>query len=84
MEIQQRPAQRRRQMESSIRDKIWIIRTNSHVFQTMQFASNISNNEERNLSRYDKERWIIIYMDNIFIFTKTIEENVECVKRILQ
>ena len=30
------------------------------------------------------ERWIIIYMDDIFIFTKTIKENVECVKRVLQ
>jgi Reverse transcriptase (RNA-dependent DNA polymerase)/RNase H-like domain found in reverse transcriptase len=30
------------------------------------------------------KRWIIIYMDDIFIFTKTIEENVECVKKVLQ
>ena len=30
------------------------------------------------------ERWIIIYMDDIFIFTKTIKENVECIKRVLQ
>ena len=30
------------------------------------------------------ERWIIIYMDDIFIFTKTIKENVECVKRVLR
>ena len=30
------------------------------------------------------ERWIIIYMDNIFIFTKMMEENVKCVKRVLQ
>ena len=30
------------------------------------------------------KRWIIIYMDDIFIFTKTIEENVKCIKRVLQ
>ena len=30
------------------------------------------------------ERWIIIYMDDIFIFTKTIKENVKCIKRVLQ
>ena len=30
------------------------------------------------------ERWIIIYLDNIFIFTKKIEENVKCIKGVLQ
>ena len=30
------------------------------------------------------ERWIIIGMDNIFIFTKMIKENVECIKQVLQ
>ena len=30
------------------------------------------------------ERWIIIYMDDIFIFIKTMEENVKWVKRVLQ
>ena len=30
------------------------------------------------------EGWIIIYMDNIFIFTKELQQNIEYTKRTLQ
>src|SRR5277367_5108653 len=30
------------------------------------------------------ERWLIIYMDNIFIYTKTLLDNIHCTKRVLQ
>src|SRR5277367_6027360 len=50
--------------------------TNSPAtFQTMM------NELFRDLIR---ERWVIIYMDDILICTKTIEENIKCTKQILQ
>ena len=53
MGIQQCMTQRRRWMEGRIHNKIWSIRTNSHVLWIMQFTSNISNNDEWNFSRHD-------------------------------
>src|SRR5277367_4402951 len=50
--------------------------TNSPAtFQTMM------NELFRDLIR---ERWVITYMDDILICTKTIEENIRCTKRVLQ
>ena len=44
--IQQHLDQRRRRMESCIPDQQRIIQTTSHVFWTMQFAGNVSMNDE--------------------------------------
>ena len=30
------------------------------------------------------ERWLIIYMDDIFIYTRTLLDNIHCTKRVLQ
>ena len=51
MGLQQQLNQGRRSMESSLQDQHRIIRTNSYVLWTMQFASDISSNDERHPQR---------------------------------
>ena len=48
--IQQCMDQRRRRMEGRIPNQQGIIRTSSDVLQTMQFARNISKNDEQHFS----------------------------------
>ena len=49
--IQQHPNQRRRWIESCISNQQRAIWTTGHVFQTMQFAGNVSKNDEQYIPR---------------------------------
>ena len=69
MGIQQRPDQRRQQMESRIRLLLWSIRTSGHVFWAMPLPATFQ--AMMNEIFADMDDVVVVYIDDLMIFTKT-------------
>ena len=62
-------------MESHIQDKQRLIQTHSHVLWTYQFTGYIPSVYESYLQDLINAGHMIVYMDNILVFTDTIEDH---------
>jgi hypothetical protein len=71
-------------MESSIQNALRIIRTNGNVLRNVQLTSNIPEHDGPHLQRRIHNKWIIVYMDDILIFSKTKEGLEQITKGVLQ
>jgi hypothetical protein len=48
-----------------------------YAFRLVQFSSNILANDERNLRDLLHKFVIIVYLDDVFIYNRTLEEHIE-------
>ena len=69
-------------MENSIQDKVWELRILGHAIQINKRSNNDAKMVNKTLQLY-LDRFAIIYMDDIFLYSDTKDQYIQLVKMIL-
>jgi len=84
MGIQQCSDQEGRPMESSIQDKSRITRTDSNVLRNVQLTATFQAMMDSIFSDMIERKEVLVYMDDILIFAKTMEELERLTREVLK
>jgi hypothetical protein len=70
-------------MESSIQNKLREFQAECHVFWSLEFTGYFSNNDEFNLRDLIDENVVVVYMDDILVYTEDLKQHRKIVKEVL-
>ena len=71
-------------MEGSLYHSTWAIQTKCYILWNVQLTSHFSGFMNNLFEDYIVEGWLVIYMDNLLIYSLDQELHDECTQKVLQ